>query len=230
MKVGKQKSIYGDRDPTMIPFCTFAECATWLRVPVSTLRSWFCGQKGFQPVLELSDPAERALSFVNVTETFVLAAIRRDHKLDMRKARAAVQYLRKHYGDPFPLARQEMLTDGTHLLVRKLSDLVSASEQGQLVAEELVQAHLHRIERDGLGHATRLFPFSRGDRIDDPKLIMIDPRIQFGRPCLRSKCVPTAAIHDRFLAGDSFELLASDYDVSVAEVEEAFRFERGRAA
>lgn len=123
-----------------------------------------------------------------------------------------------------------MLTDGTHLLVRKLPHLVSASEQGQLVAEELVQAHLQRIERDAQGHATRLFPFSRGDRFDDPRLIVIDPRIQFGRPCLRSKFVPTAALHDRFLAGDSLELLAWDYGVTAAEVEEALRFERGRAA
>lgn len=201
-----------------------------MHVPTSTLRSWFLGQKGFKPVLQLSDPDERALSFVNVTEAFVLAAIRRKHKVDMHRARAAVEYLRKLYGDPHPLARQEMLTDGTQLLVRKLRELVSASEGGQLVAEELVQAHLQRIERDSQGHATRLYPFSRGERLDAPRLIVIDPRVQFGKPCLQSKLVPTEAIYDRFLAGDSLDLLAQDYGVTVAEIEEAFRFERGRAA
>ena len=60
--------------------------------------------------------------------------------------------------------------------------------------------------------------------------ILIDPRRHFGRPVLASANIETAAIADRFLAGDSTDELAADFAVEASEIEDAVRFEALRRA
>jgi uncharacterized protein (DUF433 family) len=222
--------VYSGQDPANIPFCSLRECAEWLGLPHSTVRAWFLGQAGFEPVLELSDPSTRTLSFVNVTEVFVLAAIRRKHQVPLPRVREAVRFLQQRFGDPHPLARREMLTEGSALLVEHLGKLLSASEHGQIVSEDLVRAYLQRIDRNSAGNPMRLYPFTRPGIKDAPTSVVIDPRVQFGRPCLSGTGVPTSVIHDRWLAGEDIQEIADDYGRELADVQEALRFEDRRAA
>ncbi len=229
--------IYGGEEPSMIPFCTLRECADWLSLPHSTVRAWFFGQRGFESVLHPADRANKLLSFVNVTEVFVLAAVRRKHGVPLPQVREAVRYLSARFQDPHPLARREMLTEGSALLIEHLGKLVSASEHGQLVSEELVRAHLERIERSSAGAPLRLYPFTRTIREDQPASaqkaptsVVIDPRVQFGRPCLSGTGVPTSVLHERWLAGEDMQEIAEDYGSKLADVQEALRFEDRRAA
>ena len=59
--------------------------------------------------------------------------------------------------------------------------------------------------------------------------MVIDPRVQLGRPCLRGTGLPTAVIAERHQAGDSIKVLAEDYGRSSDDIEEALRYEH-RAA
>ncbi len=54
---------------------------------------------------------------------------------------------------------------------------------------------------------------------------MIDPEVQFGRPCLTGTGVPTGIIMERYRAGDSIEELARDYRCSPNGIEEAIRYQ-----
>jgi uncharacterized protein (DUF433 family) len=230
--------VYGGRDPSLIPFCSLRECAEWLSLPSSTVRAWFLGQSGFEPVLKLDDPASRMLSFVNLTEVFVLAAIRRKHQIPLSRVREAVKFLQKRLGDDHPLASQEMSTEGSAILVEQLGKLVSASEHGQVISEELVRARLRRIERNAQGVPMRLYPLTRRGLLSEepagveqaPTSVVIDPRIQFGRPCLNGTGVPTAVIHERWLAGEDIQEIAADYGRELSDGQEALRFEDRRAA
>lgn len=56
-----------------------------------------------------------------------------------------------------------------------------------------------------------------------PKLIVIDPKLGYGRPVLRGTEIPAQMIADRFHAGDSTAALASDYNVGLELIEEALR-------
>src|SRR5438105_14458176 len=75
-----------------------AEAAGYLRLPVSTLRSWLLGQryhydqtpKFFKPVIHIADRKGRHLSFINLVEAFVLAGIRREHEIPLPTVRKAV--------------------------------------------------------------------------------------------------------------------------------------------
>jgi uncharacterized protein (DUF433 family) len=91
---------------------------------------------------------------------------------------------------------------------------------------------LSRIERNNQGAPVRLFPFSRTTTTsaNQPRSIVIDPLLSFGRPVLVKVAIPTEIIVDRFRAGDSMTEMAKDYGVDEKEIEEALRFEQRLAA
>lgn len=97
------------------------------------------------------------------------------------------------------------------------------------MVRELLEAHLRRIEHDGRGLALRLFPFSRGESLQAPRIVVVDPRISFGRPVIDGTAVRTEVVARRLRAGESVVDLATDYGVEVREIEEAIRYELAAA-
>jgi len=215
-----------------MPAYRVAEVAHYLRMPKATVRAWAVGQGKFDPVLTL-EPREGVplLSFVNLIEVHVLDALRREHDIPLRKARRVLRLLSRLFPDSLhPLADHDLLIDGGEVFVEHLGSLVSASHEGQIAIRELLEAHLRRVERDPMGRASRLYPFTRkrADRqslLAAPKFVMIDPEIQFGRPVLTGTGIPTLVIADRYKAGESISDLARDYNRPEEEIEEAIRCE-----
>lgn len=208
-----------------VPFCTFGEAAHWLAIPERTIRDWFRGQRGANPVLRMSIPSQEFLSLADLAEAWILAAIRREHGITLQSARRALDWMRKRTGSTHPLSSIPLLTDGASLLVEAFDEYVNASHSGQLEWRALVEPCLRRIERGADGTVVRLFPESRRLQQPDEHPVVIDPRVQFGRPCVAGTGIPTSALFDRWAAGDSLEALASDYGLEVAQVDEALRFE-----
>lgn len=226
-------SLYGDEDPRELASYSIRETAHYLRIPVATLRSWVMGrsyptQKGkqfFAPIIALPNASRPLLSFVNLVETHVLDAIRREHNIPLHKVRKALRFLNKQFPSEHPLADQSFETDGSNLFIQKLGQLINVSQEGQLAMRELLDAHLRRIQRDPSGLAVRLYLFTRKRMAEEPKVVMIDPRVSFGKPVLAGTGVPTAAIAERYKAGESIDELASDYGQQRSEIEEAIRCE-----
>lgn len=178
----------------------------------------------------------RDFSFFNLVELHVLAALRRDHHLQMPKIRRAIDYLQKELKADRPLISHDMETDGTDIFVEKLGALINASKSGQLAMRTLLAEHLRRIERDQRGLAVRLFPFTRTKpanptaSLEQPRVVLIDPAIQFGRPVIAGSRVPTSEVYERFSAGESPNELAADFGRTVEEILEAIRCEQTAAA
>ena len=78
---------------------------------------------------------------------------------------------------------------------------------------------------DPQGLAIRLYPFTRKRHPDEPKLVVIDPYVSFGRPTLTGSGIATAVIAPRYKAGESVDELADDYGRERLEIEEAIRCE-----
>jgi uncharacterized protein (DUF433 family) len=230
--------IYRGEDPREIPAYSIPEAAHYLLIPPATLRSWVrgrrypvkAGQKFFKPVILLPNPSKPQLSFINLVEAHVLDAIRRQHEIPLEKVRQALAYLRKNLNSRHPLADQRMETDGRDLFVQIFGQLVNISQEGQLAIRDLLGAHLERIERDLHGAALRLYPFTRKREAHEPKYIVMDPRVSFGRPVLAGTGIPTSVIADRYKAGESVDQLAEDYARERPEIEEAIRCELAEAA
>lgn len=219
------------------PAYPFSEAAHYLNMPETTLRAWCVGttyrhkneKRQFEPVIQLDGERHEGLSFLNLVECHVLAAIRRQYRLSLPMVRKALLYVSDRLDIDRPLAHAKFQTDGVDLLVEQLDDLVNVSRRGQLEMKSVLMAHLKRIQRDPEGVPIKLFPFTRKEaREDSPAPVEINPRIAFGRPVLVGRGVPTAVLADRFKAGDTLADLAGDYDTSTEEIEEAIRCEIDR--
>jgi uncharacterized protein (DUF433 family) len=222
-----------EQDVRELPAYGVAEAAHYLLVPRATLRSWVAGmsygtgteRKLFKPVIRPAATSPVALSFINLTEAHVLAAIRRKHRVDMPAVRRAIDYLKKEFGSPHPLADHKFETNGVDLFVERFGQFMSVSQGGQLAVRELLEAHLRRIDRDEKGFPLRLYPFTRIGGTQQPKNIVIDPFISFGRAVITGTGVSTALVAERFKAGESADELANDYGCDREKIEEAIRCE-----
>ena len=231
-------SIDAQPDTRQLPAYGLSEAAHYLHIPVATLRSWVhgrpypttAGKKYFKRLIDLPEPKFGALSFMNLVEAHVLNAIRRNYRIALPKVRGALDYVRKQFGWKHPLAEQKFETHGVNLFVSRFEKLISASESGQLAIREVIKAHLRRIEHDTFGLAARLYPFTRENGLDQPRFIVIDPLVSFGRPIIDGTGVTTTVLAERYKAGDSMDALAEEYGCKRPQIEEAVRCELALAA
>jgi uncharacterized protein (DUF433 family) len=235
------EQLYAGPQILEVPLYSVFEASRYLQIPENTLRSWVSGRayplrsgssRRSVPVIELADPDDARLSFNNLTEAHVLDALRRQYQVELPQIRRAVDYLREQFRTPHPLVHHQMLTDRKHLFIEAtgLKDVINASKHGQLAMRDLIGLHLQRVEWDKDGFVARLYPFTRGRRTPaeeapQPRVVTMDPRVEFGRPVLRVSAVPTAVIADRYKAGESIADLAEDYGEEPLNIEEAVRCE-----
>lgn len=209
---------------------TLREASRWLGLPQPTLRSWLLGRpspagKDGGHSQALVHPAGRdplGLSFWNLVECSVLAAIRRDHGVSMQRVRRALQFVQERLEIRRPLIHARFQTDGVQLFLERYGELISPAEHGQAVMRESLEAGLRRIEADESGLARRLFPWTR--RPDEPLSVSLDPTIAFGRLVLTGTGIPVAAVAERFQAGEDIAALAEDYRVDRGKIEDAVRW------
>jgi uncharacterized protein (DUF433 family) len=173
----------------------------------------------------LRETRRTLLSFTNLVEAHVLDAIRREHEIQLQKVRDAIRYMKDRLGVEHPLASRAMVTDGVDLFVPHYAVLINVSKGGQLAMREVLDAYLRRIEWDEAGFAIRLYPFTRKRELDEPRVVVIDPEVAFGKPVLVNTGIPTATVAERYKAGESVDDLAEDYDLKRVQIEEAIRCE-----
>jgi uncharacterized protein (DUF433 family) len=223
-------------DPRELPLYPISQAARYLKIPTRTLRDWVVGrtypiqqgkeQKTFSPVIHLPQKDTPSLSFMNLIEAHVLNGMRKMENIPFPKVRLALEYLGEQFPSLHPLAENQFLTDGIDLFVEKLEQLLNVSRGGQVTFKEIIQSYLRRIDRDLNAKPLRLYPFLKPKPKDDePKQIMLDPLISFGRPVLVGTGIPTDVLAGRFYSGDSLEELANDYGIQATQVEEAIRYE-----
>ncbi|MCY7389622.1 MAG: hypothetical protein LH481_16465 [Burkholderiales bacterium] len=128
------------------PRYSASEAAHYLRVPVSTVRAWAFGQtyesrdgtKHFRSVIELADRPGKKLSFVNLVELFVLAAIRRKHGVALREVRKALDYLKKKFPSKHPLADNQFESDDIDLFVENFGAYLASQFPASLFSSTTV--------------------------------------------------------------------------------------------
>jgi uncharacterized protein (DUF433 family) len=225
-------------DPRLAPAYTAAEAAHYLRMPQETLRSWVRGRsyvvsgrsRRSPALIQLDDPSQQYLSFINLVEAHVLAAMRRRHGVKLPKVRSALDYVRRQFKIHRPLIDQAFQTDGLDLFVERYGDMINVSREGQRAMKDLIAAYLQRIDRDPVGVPIKLYPFTRDSESastpkDDPRVIVMNPSVSFGRPVIVGTGIPVSAIYERYRAGDSVADLANDFRLNISAIEEAIRCE-----
>lgn len=189
-------------DPRHVPLYSIPECARYLGLPVSTVRRWVRTPASKEsasdkPLVQPAGSDPTALSFTNLVELHVLALLRRNGKASLSDVRTKIDGLKKSGNIEAPLASRELLA---------------------LSADQRVE-----LDYDGLPH--RYFPYTRGYGEDDPKLIVINPRIRFGRPVIDGSGVSTSAVARFSKGGETVTELADEYRLRPEQIKEAIRYE-----
>lgn len=208
-----------------LPLYGLSEAALYLRVPIKTLEYWAFGRKPVSPVIQSASKHPRALSFMNLLECHMLASMRSLYDLRLPKIRRAVAHLNKTSGYRHPLIEEPLYTNRIDVLIKQIDKLVNLSRDGQLVIPEIVEAHLERVEYDKTVGAFRFYPFVRERSAGEPKLIVINPSLGFGKPVIAGTGISTAVIASRFNARESVPDLAKEYGLETEQIEEAIRWE-----
>ena len=139
-----------------------------------------------------------------------------------REIRSAESYAREITGHNRPLATERLWVErlGAANIYAEIEDLLAAANRGgqlafrDLVIEGLVRVHNMTFDRNGIATA-----WTPADGIN------IDPKIQFGRPCIKNTRIPTSDVAGMHTAGDSIEYLSSSYEVSTDLIEAAINWE-----
>ena len=212
-------------DPREMPAYTVPEAAHYLGLPTSTVRYWSAGRDNYKALIVAAEKHPIVLSFLNLVELHLLAAIRRKHKVSMPNVRRAIEYLENGFQPEHPLLAKELETDGLDIFIRNYGQLINISQDGQTVMRHVMEAALKRIERDDNNIPIKLYPFTRVQIDDAPSVIMIDPAVSGGRPVIAGTGLATEIIAERYKAGESIHDLVYDYGRTEAEIEEAIRCE-----
>jgi len=214
----------------LLPAYSLAEAARYLGSHPSTLRAWFRGRpyraKGenryAKAVLSPAQSAGEPLSFLDVVEAHVLLAIRKGYRIPLRRFRVAMEHLREIGGDLHFLAHREFCHDDRDLFLKPEEMLISLSERGQVVDRQIVAGGLKQLVYGSDGYADQFYP-RLGQQLQ--KVIVLDARVNSGKPCLARLGVGTQVIAGRFAAGERIVDLAQAYGATRDEIEEALRWD-----
>lgn len=202
-------------------------------MPQATLRYWVHGRPSrrgeervvSEPLLRAPPGVTHLISFNNLVEAHVLRALRTKDGIRMAAVRKSIDYAEQELGVKRLLLSEKLRTSGQDIFLDRLSELITLSRSGQLAMRQMLGVYLQRVDRDDDAHPFRLYPL-RPAWSEDRKPIVIDPRIAFGRPTVAGSGVSTAALVDRYDAGESFRTLADDYRLEVSQIEDAVFYER----
>ena len=225
-------------DPREQPSYTIPEAARYLSLPASAIRHWSAGGCSSPSLIVLPPRSEKRpalLSFFNLVELHVLAAIRRRHAVSMPKVRKAVNFLKREFKlskeeKKHPLLSHAMAADGLDLFVERYGASINVSLGGRIALKGMLNAALRRIDRDDRRIPVRLYPFTRSRIENAPALIVIESGLSAGRPVIDGTGLAAEIIAERYKAGESIRELTRDYEVSRKEVEEAVRCRMPAAA
>lgn len=144
------------------------------------------------------------------------------------KVRQAARYAARRFGnEPYPLSHRRFITDAHHIFDDGPSGLESITENGQYALAPLLGTLVAPVEYDA-HDAPRRWRISQEWGIGSHgATVGIDPLLSFGAPVIVGCNVPTAILYDSAIAeqGD-LRAVADDYQVTVAQVRLAYRFER----
>ena len=180
-------------------------------------------------MIKIASTSPPRLSFTNLLECYMLSSMRAIYDVRIPKVREALATLAKYVKHKHPLVEQAFQTDRRDLFIEHLGSIVNLSKDQQILIPGVMEYYLERIERDPRG-LFKFYPFVMERTQDEPRLILINPAVGFGKPVIAGTGISTAVVASRFNARESIEDLASEYRVEPQQIEEAIRWEQKTAA
>lgn len=210
------------RDRLKVPSYAVTEAARYADITGGTIRNW--QRLSNRPAPLSSREPGKGLSYLQLIELAVVAAARHAG-VKLPVIRETREYLSRELNAEYPFAAHQFKTDGKELWIDYVDlvgpagkgKLLKASGRGQLAWAEII-GRLQEFEYDkGVGLATRWHVAGHDSAV------VIDPRIQYGRPSVRG--IPTWIIGERVKAGEDPAYVARDFGLAKSAIADALAFE-----
>ncbi len=164
---------------------------------------------------------ELVISFEDLISMRVIATLRA-LGVSWKKIHKAEDWLRKQTDYPRPFAIERVWTETTDIFAEFHEGFIAASKGGQLVFTELVGDYLQSVQ-------DMIFIPHNGIRIADTwkphPAVAMNPRIQFGEPCIEGTRIRTRILWQMWNGGDSTDYLERSFKLSEAQIDSALEWE-----
>lgn len=211
-----------------------ASLGTGHRVLPDSIRRWLWGreyQSGaetrksqplWDPELPILDD-KKVLSFRDLIEVMFVAAFR--HRgISMQSIRRIIDKAAALASDPYPLTSVDFKTLSSTIVADGL-----IGEKDRVVFEVVSGQHLLALEFDKLKRgidissimgASMWWPLGKSHRV------VVDPRRRFGEAIVARHGVPTAVLHNTYLAEGSYDAVRYWHGVTQREARDAVEYQR----
>ncbi len=161
---------------------------------------------------------ELLIGFEDLISMRVVAALRAAG-VSLQDIHKANLWLRDHTGCPRPFAIEALWIGQGQVFTEWAKRLIRASKHGQIALDLLWR---YVIPVHGL-----VFDKESRMAISWEPLggIVLEPRVQFGAPCLKGTRIPTRTVAGMVEAGDSADWVAQAFDISLEQVRAACDWE-----
>jgi uncharacterized protein (DUF433 family) len=212
------------------------QAARLLGLRADALRRWIDGYeragKIYPPVIREERTATETVTWGEFVEAGYLREYRAK-QVSLQYLRPVIAILREELSVRYPLATLKPYTSGRSLALKVQKqvgldpslNIVVLGRDGSLQLTDTAAAFLEKVDfdDDGTRDARRLYPLGRATPV------VLDPDHGFGEPTLISGA-RTEAVAELVTAGEPRERVAAVYNISVADVDAAMRYERNRVA
>jgi uncharacterized protein (DUF433 family) len=177
----------------------------WIRVGLSS------------PELSIVPGKELLIGFEDLISMRVIAILRALH-VSWPKIHRAEQWLREQTGYVRPFAVERVWTETTDVFAEFHDKFVAASRSGQLAFTEMLAQYLTSVHDttfvpyDGINVADSWFPHED---------ISINPRIQFGEPCIKGTRIRARVLNELLEGGDTIPYVMRSFDLTEQQITHA---------
>ena len=218
------------------PVYTFREVDRLLGLNHGTARRWIDGYtrngRAYSPIVREEATGEKWVTWGEFTETRLLSEYRRLDDIRIKKLRVIVDFLRREFGRRYPLAyaRPFLEVEGRELLMRAQRDagaeedlaLVVGTGQLAIRTQRFVDAAKFDVDPGAPSESAKIaVKFQADPRYPD---IAVDPEHRSGRPTVAGRSILVTTLADMVDAGDPVADVASWYDLTVDQVQQAVDF------
>ncbi|MDQ1086956.1 MULTISPECIES: DUF433 domain-containing protein [unclassified Siphonobacter] len=203
---------------------TVPDVAQILRLPLTRVRRWldefWNGRLSNTTKVSYSwgKGRERVVNFQTLIEFYVFFKLR-ELGISTAKILQAHEVSSKLLQTPFPFASSFLLTDSKTLFVEIGNEiLITADARLQYEIKEVMEGFCRKIEFDTDKVAAKFWPLGKD------RSVVIDPQKQFGQPIIQGTNILAETLHRIHLGGEEESTIASLYQITPQQVEEALYF------
>lgn len=208
---------------------TAADASRILKIPYTKAKYWFkhyAKQKfpsasNYTYHFNVKDIS--AVNFLTLVEMYVFYTLK-EKGIGTNKIMEAHTVMASFLNTPYPFAKEDIYVDSKSLLFGRDDQLITADRNLQTVIVQVLKPFIKKISFSDDRLARKFYPLGKR------RSIVVNPENQFGQPIIEGTNILVETVYSLSRGGESKQLIAKLYDISIRNVEDAIEFASAKAA